>query len=196
MEFPSGDRCNLKTVCWFAFRRFKKNTEVAGRQDKKMNSLNSRKEPDRREESGFTLIEMVLVATLIAILSTMAVASLSQARYKTMESGAATGLKAIASAEEMYHMDNGRYAMGFSALAGTYLPRAYSIDAGYNEFIQNYSLQWVPGGGGGPRPPITNFSVQSYTVFAIPIDPSLKTFVITDGGTVQVAHTLTNWSPY
>ena len=28
------------------------------------------------------------------------------------------------------------------------------------------------------------------------IDPNLKTFVITDGGTVQVAHTLVNWSPY
>jgi prepilin-type N-terminal cleavage/methylation domain-containing protein len=161
-----------------------------------MNPLNSPKERDRKDESGFTLIEMVLVATLIAILSTMAVASLSQARYKTMESGAATGLKAIASAQEMYYIDNGRYAMGFSALAVTYLPRAYSANAARNVFIKNYSLQWVPGGGGGPRPPIRNFSVHSYTVFALPIDPNLKTFVITDGGTVQVAHTLVNWSPY
>ena len=37
----------------------------------------------KRDESGFTLIEMVLVATLIAILSTMAIASMSRARYKT-----------------------------------------------------------------------------------------------------------------
>jgi prepilin-type N-terminal cleavage/methylation domain-containing protein len=162
-----------------------------------MNPLNSPKERDRKDESGFTLIEMVLVATLIAILSTMAVASLSQARYKTMESGAATGLKAIASAQEMFYMDNGRYAMGFSALAMTYLPRAYSANAASNKFIKNYSLQWIPPiGGGGPRPPIRNFSIQSYTVFAMPIDPHLKTFVITDGGTVQVAHTLFNWSPY
>jgi len=160
--------------------------------------MNPKKNKEKREETegGFTLIEMVLVATLIAILSTLAIASMAQARYKTMETGAATGLKAIACAEEMYYMDNGRFAMGFSALAQTYLPRAYSTNAGRGRFVKNYSLQWVPGGGGGPRPPILNFSVHSYTVFAIPIDPALKTFVVTDAGAVQVANSLTNWSPY
>jgi len=161
-----------------------------------MNVFRKKDKNDREAETGFTLIELVLVATLIAILSTLAVASLSQARNKTYESGAATGLKAIASAQEMFYMDNGRYAMGFSALALTYLPRAYSTNAASNEFVKNYSLQWIRGGGGGPRPPIRNFSVMTYTVYAFPIDPRLKTFVITDGGTVQVAHTLTNWSPY
>jgi prepilin-type N-terminal cleavage/methylation domain-containing protein len=154
------------------------------------------KEKKKETENGFTLIEMVLVATLIAILSTLAIASLAQARYKTMETGAATGLKAIASAEEMYYMDNGRFAFGFSALAQTYLPRAYSTSAGRGQFVKNYSLRWVHGGGGGPRPPILNFSVQSYTVFAMPLDPALKTFVVTDSGAVSVARTLTNWSPY
>jgi type II secretory pathway pseudopilin PulG len=139
---------------------------------------------------------MVLVASLIALLATLAIASLSQARNKTMESGAATGLKAIASAQEIYYIDNGRYAMGFSALARTYLPRAYDEHSDRNEFVKNYSLTWIRGGGGGPRPPITNFSVQSYTVFAIPLHPDLKTFVITDSGAVQVARSLTNWSPY
>lgn len=161
-----------------------------------MNVTENDKERADREESGFTLIEMVLVATLISILATLAVASLAQARNKTYESGAATGLKAIASAQEMYYMDNGRYAFGFSALAATYLPRAYSADAAYNEFVKNYSLRWVRGGSGGPRPPIRNFSVHNFTVFAIPVDPRLRTFVITDAGAVQVAHTPSNWSPY
>jgi len=159
-------------------------------------SIFKRKKRDREDESGFTLIEMVLVATLIAILSTMAVASLTQARHKAVESGAATGLKAIASAEEMFYTTNGRYAMGFSALAGTYLPRAYSADAARNVFVKNYSLLWTRSGGGGPRPPIRNFSVQTYTVFAIPIDPRLKTFVITDDGAVQVVRSWTHWTPY
>jgi prepilin-type N-terminal cleavage/methylation domain-containing protein len=150
----------------------------------------------RRRERGFTLLEMVLVATVIAILSTLAVASMSQARNKTYESGAAAGLKAIASAEEMYYTDNGRFALGFSALAVTYLPRAYRDDAAFNKFIKNYSLRFTKGGGGDPRPPITDYSVPGYTVFAVPIDSRLKTFVITDGGAVEVVHSLTNWSPY
>lgn len=150
----------------------------------------------RKSEAGFTLMEMVLVATLIAILSTLAIASMSMARYKAMESGAAQGLKAIAQAEEMYQIDNGRYAMAFSSLANTYLPRAYSVDDAFNVFVKNYSLYWVHFGHGGPRPPIANYSCLGYTVFAMPIDRNLKTFVITDGGTVQVANTLTNWSPY
>lgn len=149
-----------------------------------------------QDQRGFTLIEMVLVATLIAMLSTIAVASLSQARIKAFETGAAAGLKAIASAEEMYYTDNGRYAMGFSALAVTYLPHSFSVTDGRGVFIKKYSLYWLRGGGGGPRPPITNFSVHSYTVFAMPVDSRLKTFVITDDGAVQVAHNLTNWSPY
>ena len=161
-----------------------------------MKTMNMHDKADRNSESGFTLIELVLVATLIAILSTLAIASMSQARHKTLESGGATGLKAIAQAEEMYYIDNGRYAFGFSALATTYLPRAYSTDAAMNEFIKNYSLRWDRRGSGGPRPPFAGFSVQTYTVFAIPIEPGLKTFVITDDGAVQVAHTLTNWSPY
>jgi prepilin-type N-terminal cleavage/methylation domain-containing protein len=161
-----------------------------------MNGIRSENKDHRQEEKGFTLIEMVLVATLIAILSTLAIASMSMARNKGYETGAAAGLKSIASAQEMYLMDNGRYAMGFSALARTYLPQSYPAGAENNVFIKNYSLRFIEGGGGGPRPPITNYSVQSYTVFAMPIDLRLKAFVITDSGAVSVVHSLTNWSPY
>jgi prepilin-type N-terminal cleavage/methylation domain-containing protein len=161
-----------------------------------MNRIRKVSRYENRKEKGFTLIEMVLVCTLIAILSTLAIASMSMARNKGYETGAAAGLKAIASAQEIYHTDNGRYAFGFSALAKTYLPRAYSTNAGNNVFIKSYSLRFLQGGHGGPRPPIANFSVQSYTVFAFPLAPRLKTFVITEGGAVEVARSLTSWSPY
>lgn len=150
----------------------------------------------RHNERGFTLIELVLVATLIAILSTLAMASMSQARLKTYETGAADGLKALVAAQEMFFIDNGRYAYGFSALATTYLPRSYSANAWRGVFIKNYSLRWLRGRGGSPRPPIANYSTHSYTIFAMPIDRRLKTFVITDDGAVNVASSLVQWSPY
>jgi prepilin-type N-terminal cleavage/methylation domain-containing protein len=165
-----------------------------GRTEMKLIRKNKRRE--FRNEKGFTLIEMVLVATLIALLSTMAIASMSMARNKGLETGAAAGLKALASAQEMYYTDNGRYAFGFSALARTYLPRPYSLNAGNGVVIKNYSLRFAQSGHGGPRPPITNFSVQNYTVFALPMDSRLKTFVITDAGAVEVVRGFTNWSPY
>jgi hypothetical protein len=113
-----------------------------------------------------------------------------------MESGAAQGLKAIAQAEEMYQIDNGKYTLHFASLVNTYLPRAYSVDDAFNVFVKNYSLFFIHIGRGGPRPPIANYSSLGFTVYAMPIDRNLKTFVITDCGAVSVAHTLTNWSPY
>lgn len=91
----------------------------------------TRSRAGKKSQAGFTLMEMVLVATLIAILSTMAISSMSMARNKAIETGAAQALKALAQAEEMYQIDNGRYALSFSSLANTYLPRAYSVNDAY-----------------------------------------------------------------
>jgi type II secretory pathway pseudopilin PulG len=140
----------------------------------------------RRRLQGFTLIELILVATLIIILSTLAVASMRVARNKGFETGAATGLKALAAAQEMFLADNGRYAGGFSVLATTYLPREYPPQGGVSIFIKQYSLIFVrpPTGYGGGL--VNRFSLNTFTIFANPIRNDLKRFMITDSGTVQV----------
>jgi type II secretory pathway pseudopilin PulG len=147
----------------------------------------------KRRLEGFTLIEMILVATLIIILSTLAIASMRAARNKGFETGAATGLKALAAAQEMYLVDNGRYAGGFSVLATTYLPRPYPPVGGVSIFIKQYSviwwhpgILWAPGPSYGGSYLINRFSLNTYTIFAVPKRNDLRTFAIDDSGAVQV----------
>ena len=149
-----------------------------------------------RRLQGFTLIELILVATLIIILSTLAVASMRVARNKGFETGAATGLKALAAAQEMFLGDNGRYAGGFSVLATTYLPSPYPPIGGVSIFIKQYSIIFVrltdPGLGGGL---VNRFSLNTFTILANPIRNDLKRFMITDSGAVQVQEN-TQFVPY
>jgi prepilin-type N-terminal cleavage/methylation domain-containing protein len=147
----------------------------------------------KRRLQGFTLIEMILVATLIVILSTLAIASMRAARNKGFETGAATGLKSLAAAQEMYLADNGRYAGGFSVLATTYLPRPYPPDSGVSIFIKQYSIIWMHPNIGFANMPVyggsylvNRYSLNTFTIFALPKDPDLKTFMITDSGALQV----------
>ena len=151
------------------------------------------KDSFKRRLEGFTLIEMILVATLIIILSTLAVASMRVARNKGFETGAATGLKALAAAQEMYLADNGRYAGGFSVLATTYLPRPYPSVGGVSIFIKQYSVIWWREGLSWSPPVsyaggylINRYSLNTFTIFAMPVRNDLKTFAISDSGAVQV----------
>jgi hypothetical protein len=144
---------------------------------------------------------MILVATLIVILSTLAIASMRAARNKGFETGAATGLKALAAAQEMHLADNGYYAGAFSALATTYLPRVYPRDSGSSVFIKQYSVVWAPPNLGyinlpyGGQYLINRYSLNTFTIYACPMDPDLKKFMITDSGAVQVLKEL-EFVPY
>ena len=146
-----------------------------------------------RRLKGFTLIEMILVATLIVILSTLAVASMRAARNKGYETGAATGLKSLAAAQEMFLVDNGYYAGAFSALATTYLPRPYPPDSGASIYIKQYSVVWMSPNIAWINEPtytgdylVNRYSLNTFTIFALPKDSDLKTFMMTDSGAVQV----------
>lgn len=156
------------------------------RMKKFFNRLLRLKERMFKKLEGFTLIEMILVATLVVILSTLAIASMRSARNKGYETGAATGLKAIAAAQEMFLVDNGRYAGGFSVLPPTYLPSSYASNRA-DLFIKKYSLLWRPPIVGLNPPGLVNiYSLNTFTVVAQPVDNALRTFMITDQGAVLV----------
>jgi hypothetical protein len=93
----------------------------------------------------------------------------------------------------MYLVDNGRYAGGFSVLATTYLPRPYPRVGGQSVFIKQYSvvwwrqgISWAPGGSYGGSYLVNRYSLNTFTIFAVPIRDDLRTFAISDSGAVQV----------
>lgn len=62
-----------------------------------------------RRQAGFTLIELIVVITIIGILSTVLVANFMQVRYKTRDSVRKSDLEQIRLALETYRVDMGEY---------------------------------------------------------------------------------------
>ncbi len=119
---------------------------------------------------GFTLIEVLVVASIIGILAAIAIPSLAGSRRSALEAACVKSLRSITDAQEMHYRDNFGYA-GIWTELDDYLPAAYSGWERKHFFIENYSLAMLA----------TNTD-QRYTVWAWPTDRSLRlnTFVIMD----------------
>ena len=124
-------------------------------------------EPDSR---GFTLIEVLVVASIIGILAAIAIPSLAGSRKSALQSACVKALRSITDAQEMHYRDNFTYTGEWTEL-DDYLPSAYSGWGRKHFFIDRYSLSFE-----------TSFSDQRYTVYAWPVDLNLRlnTFVIMD----------------
>ncbi|HYE79461.1 MAG TPA: type II secretion system protein [bacterium] len=141
-----------------------------------------------RGSRGFTLIEMTLVALVVMIIATMALASMQRARGQALEVAAEKALKAIDEAQELYYQRNGFYAREFRDLTGTYLPSSYRTSDAAGIFAKNYSLIFIhPGEVVPPYTPATgSFSTfANFTVVAEPYDRKLRTFITSHEGRVQ-----------
>ena len=65
--------------------------------------------PYNKKQKGFTLIELMVVVTIIAILSAVLYGSFNQARQQARDKARMTGLKELQLAIEMYKAQYGRY---------------------------------------------------------------------------------------
>ena len=113
-----------------------------------------------KNEKGFSLVELMIIVSIIGIIVAIAIPSLLTSRMAANEAGAITGLRPVSSAEVCFSAThNQQYTNLSSLVAGQYLDSRFS-SAGY---INGYtytadadaSITGAPTSGGPP----SNFGV-------------------------------------
>jgi len=74
----------------------------------------------KKKESGFTLIELMIVIAIIGILAAIAIPQFSAYRQRSYNSSANADLRNAATAQEAYYVDHMTYTTGETDLVGTY----------------------------------------------------------------------------
>ena len=82
----------------------------------------------RRAGGGFTLIELIVVITIIGILSTIALPALRQVPVKAAEAVLKNDLRALRDVIDQYYADQGNYPPGLEALVEKGYLRKVPID--------------------------------------------------------------------
>ena len=134
---------------------------------------------NKKDQSGFTLIEILVVVAIIGLLATVVTTSLSHARLKARDSKRKEDLAQLQKALEIYYNTNNRYpctgdsgtvpnncsgtfdwwaATGNCPSSGT-VPRTYT---GANGYIPNLSPTFVGYLPADPRPSTARCSGYAY----------------------------------
>ena len=73
---------------------------------------------NRKDERGFTLIELMIVIAIIGILAAIAIPQFSAYRVRSYNSAAQSDVRNIATAQEAYFVDKATYSGAASDLTG------------------------------------------------------------------------------
>ena len=76
----------------------------------------------KQKQSGFSLIELLVVVAIIAILAAIAIPAFSAYRADGYNAHAVAGLNSLAKAEEAYFASNGRYTTTITQLPPYFPP--------------------------------------------------------------------------
>ena len=76
----------------------------------------------KRNQKGFTLIELMIVVAIIGILAAIAIPQFASYRQRAQDSAAKSALKNVATAQEDYYQQNDTYTSAIADLAGSFSP--------------------------------------------------------------------------
>jgi len=123
---------------------------------------------------GFTLVEIMIVVSLVVILVSLAAPGLLRSRVIANEGAAIGNLKAVNNACQLYHMDNNQYPDSLASLSVSTPPYLDSVLASGEK--QSYSFAY-------------NFvSNDSFTVNASPLSTGLlrgRYFYLDESGIIR-----------
>ena len=141
-----------------------------------------------RNQKGFTLLELLVVAAIIAIIAAIAIPALLNARRAAWQSRAKGTLRSVGSSQLAYQgTNNDKFYGSFKAMVDDlYIATGYSL----GNMIENYSMTWTitnPATGTGTLG--AGIGNNTFTVVAYPRDTRqgyLSTFGVTEDQVVRV----------
>ena len=113
----------------------------------------------KRDESGFSLIELLIVVAIIGIIATIAVPQLLDAIDRSRQRRTMADMRNIATANGTYYVDQGAYASALSDLQPNYMQVVPANDAWgtafeYSTASGSYYLEsYASDGADGPSAP-------------------------------------------
>ncbi len=113
----------------------------------------------KRNEDGFSLIELLIVVAIIGIIATIAVPQLLDAIDRARQRRTMADMRNIATANGTYRVDQGAYASALSDLQPTYMQVVPTNDAWgnalqYSTSSGSYNLEsYGSDGANGPAAP-------------------------------------------
>ncbi len=144
----------------------------------------------RGNHRGFTLLELLVVASIIAIIAAIAIPELLNAKRSAWESRAKATLRSIGETQLAYqNTNNDRHWGSWDALVGSnYLAKGYNR----GNLIENYSVFTSVYNPGNADNPSTGYGIgdNTFTIVAFPRTTSppgyLATFLIREDQVLRV----------
>jgi prepilin-type N-terminal cleavage/methylation domain-containing protein len=118
----------------------------------------------QKYNSGFTLIELLMVISIIALITSIVLAALSNAKMKARDTAKIRTLKEVQNALQVYHSDNGYYPSGSELDTSLYnIVKALTTNNKYISAVATTTIKYqAVTSDTNTSPCSVNYTCQSY----------------------------------